>query len=110
MILSRSSTRPRGYLYLASRRDGTSDIYRVRIQPPRPINVLIVGRVLDARTGQPLEAVVEMTPRGGLGEQQTLPAPGGRFEYRATDLRDLSFYATHEGYLGQSVTVALRPT
>ena len=97
-----------GYLYLASRRDGTSDIYRVRIQPPRPISVLIVGRVLDARTREPLEATLQMTPRGASGEDTTMLAVGGRFEYRARDLRDLNFYATHEGYLGQGKTVAIR--
>ena len=97
-----------GYLYLASRRDGSSDIFRVRIQPPRPIDLLVIGRVRDMRTKELLEADVRVHPRGSQGEDTLLRTnERGFFEYRISDLRDLQFYADKEGYLGQSATVRI---
>ncbi len=98
-----------GYLYLASRRDGTSDIFRVRIQPPRPLDVLVVGRVRDVRTRELLEASILIMPKGSKGEDSTLTTSlrKGFFEYRISDLRDLQFYAESEGYLGQAKTLRI---
>ncbi len=98
-----------GYLYLASRRDGSSDIFRVRIQPPRPLDVLVVGRVRDARTRGLLEASIKVMPKGSRGEDTTVSTNvrKGFFEYRVSDLRDLQFYAESEGYLGQAKTLRI---
>ncbi|MDO8365565.1 MAG: OmpA family protein [Saprospiraceae bacterium] len=39
-----------GFLYFASRREGNSDIYRVRIAPPQATEHEVIGRVLNSRT------------------------------------------------------------
>lgn len=39
-----------GYLYFASKREGNSDIYRVRIAPPQATELEVIGRVLNSRT------------------------------------------------------------
>ena len=97
-----------GYLYLASRRDGSSDIFRVRIQPPRPLDLLVIGRVRDMQTKELLQAEVLVRPRGSTTEDTTLLTnKRGFFEYRVNDLRDLHFFASKAGYLGQSATVRL---
>ena len=97
-----------GYLYLASRRDGSSDIFRVRIQPPRPLDLLVIGRVRDMRTREILDAEVLVRPRGSQGEDTTLHTDKrGFFEYRISDLRDLQFSASKKGYLSQSATVRI---
>ena len=97
-----------GYLYLASRRDGSSDIFRVRIQPPRPIDLLVIGRVRDMRTKELLDAEVRVHPRGSKHEDTTLATNKRQFfEYRIRDLRDLEFYASKDGYLGQGATVRI---
>ncbi len=98
-----------GYLYLASRRDGSSDIFRVRIQPPRPLDVLVVGRVRDVRTNELLAGTVTVRPKGSRGEDTVLTttARRGFFEYRVSDLRDLQFYAESDGYLGQAKTLRI---
>ena len=96
-----------GFLYLASKRDGSSDIYRVRIQPPQPLDVLVVGRVRDMRTRELLDATVTVQPRGGVGEDSVLTTKRGFFEYRVNDLRDLNFYAQRDGYLGQAKTLRI---
>lgn len=47
-----------GYLYFSSKREGTSDIFRVKIAPNRPYEVRIKGKVLDSQTGKPTQAQV----------------------------------------------------
>lgn len=41
-----------GYLYFTSSRDGTSDIFRVKIAPPNPVNVVINGKVVNSKTNE----------------------------------------------------------
>ncbi len=40
-----------GFLYFISKREGNSDVYRVRIAPPQATELEVVGRVLNAETG-----------------------------------------------------------
>ena len=95
-----------GYLYFTSRRDGTSDVYRVRVQDPRPLDILVVGRVVHARTGEPLDArvVVQRRTRG----HDTLATRGGRFDYRVSQLSDLTFSALRAGYIGHVERLNIR--
>ncbi|MDX1913056.1 MAG: OmpA family protein [Saprospiraceae bacterium] len=39
-----------GYLYFTSKREGNSDIYRVRIAPPQATEHEVIGRVIHAKT------------------------------------------------------------
>ncbi len=39
-----------GFLYFASKREGNSDIYRVRIAPPQATELEVIGRVLNSKT------------------------------------------------------------
>ena len=41
-----------GFLYFTTKRDGSSDIYRVRIAPPQPTELWIRGRIINSETGQ----------------------------------------------------------
>ncbi|MCS6928702.1 MAG: OmpA family protein [Saprospiraceae bacterium] len=43
-----------GYLYFTSTRDGSSDIFRVRIAPPQPTELTLQGRILHRKTYQPV--------------------------------------------------------
>ncbi len=85
------------YAYFVSNRDsyGRSDIFRARLPEnmrPRPV-VLVRGRVLDARTRQPLEASVVYEGLGNgqrgvarsnaaTGEYQIVLPAGARFGFR----------------------------
>jgi outer membrane protein OmpA-like peptidoglycan-associated protein len=48
-----------GYIYFTSKRDGNSDIFRVRIALPQPTELEIVGRIINRKTGKlmPLSSV-----------------------------------------------------
>ncbi len=39
-----------GFLYFISKREGNSDIYRVRIAPPQETELEVIGRVLNSKT------------------------------------------------------------
>lgn len=48
-----------GYLYFSSKRDGSSDIFRIKIkEPKRRKDISIKGRVINTKTGQPIDAQV----------------------------------------------------
>ncbi|MEO1516065.1 MAG: OmpA family protein [Bacteroidota bacterium] len=47
-----------GYLYFTSKRDGTSDIFKVKLGPPIPIGVSIKGRIINSKTGKLVEGKV----------------------------------------------------
>ncbi len=67
-----------GYLYFTSTRDGNSDIFRVRIAPPQPTELILRGRILHRKTYQP---VTGSTIRYGAEDNpsNTLSAPNGFF-------------------------------
>jgi len=97
-----------GYLYLTSNRDGTSDIYRVRIQEPKPLDILVIGRVKHARTGELMDADVLVNSQGVMGEDTMLVTEKGLFEFRITSLRDLSMSAEKEGFIGHVERLNIR--
>ncbi len=39
-----------GLLYFTSKRDGSSDIFRVQIAPPQPTEITVIGRVMNRKT------------------------------------------------------------
>ena len=97
-----------GYLYLTSNRDGSSDIYRVQIQEPKPLDILVVGVVKHARTGEPMDAIVDISPRGIIGQDTTVGTIKGRFEYRIKSLHDFSLSAEKEGFIGHVERLNIR--
>lgn len=52
-----------GYLYFTSRRDGSSDIFRAKISPPNPPNVLVKGRIFNAKTKKIMSGKVLSGPK-----------------------------------------------
>ena len=97
-----------GYLYFTSNREGSSDVYRVRVQPPRPVDILVVGHVRHARTREPLDARVEVRGRGYGGLDTALATRDGRFAFHVDHYAELELAADKEGYLGHVERLSLR--
>ncbi len=97
-----------GYLYFTSTRDGSSDIYRVLVQNPRPLDILVVGHVKHARTGEALDATVSIHPQGVMNADTLIETSNGRFDYRISNLRDLVISAEKEGFIGHVERLNLR--
>jgi outer membrane protein OmpA-like peptidoglycan-associated protein len=67
-----------GYLYFTSRRDGSSDIFRMQIAPPQPTELLVRGRILNSKTGELMKNVqVFYSPKGN--PRNSLNAPDGTY-------------------------------
>ena len=47
-----------GLLYFSSKRDGTHDIYRVKIAPDIEQELTLKGRIINTTTGQPIDGRV----------------------------------------------------
>ena len=54
-----------GYLYFTSKRDGSSDIFRVKIAPPNPAGVVVKGNIYNAHTKEKISGVILSGPKGG---------------------------------------------
>lgn len=89
-----------GNLYFSSKRDGSSDLFRVQIAPPVPTELTITGRILNARTGEPVRDAVVWY--GLFGEKASpMVAPDGTFSMSIQKGVKLEMTATKTGYNGQ---------
>ncbi len=70
-----------GYLYLTSRRDGNSDIYRFQLAPAQPTMITLRGRILNSKTGR-LIPHAELDFKSKWIPQQTTPCPDGTFSIK----------------------------
>ena len=91
-----------GYLYFTSKRDGSSDIYRVKIAKARPLeDVIVRGRIIDSSTGKPMPATVaNQLVRGPI--KQLVISKDGKFRLRVPQGKNYVLSAEQEGYLGHS--------
>ncbi len=89
-----------GYLYFSSKRDGSSDIFRVQIAPPQPTELTLTGRVLNAGTGDVVkDAVVWYGPPGGT--LNPIVSPDGRYSLTIPKGVKFELLAQKTGYTGQ---------
>ena len=97
-----------GYLYLTSKREGSSDIYRVRIAPPVPIGVVVKGKIINGKTGKPIAAKV----RSGLANndlyKNVYVSEDGTFELTVPKGVQFSLIAERPGYMGVEDTLYYR--
>ncbi|MCC7246230.1 MAG: OmpA family protein [Saprospiraceae bacterium] len=98
-----------GFLYFTSKRDGNSDIYRVRIAPPQPTEMPVVGRVLNRSTGELVaNAIVHYSPDGNPADAGTLATTDGTFTIKIAKGIRFDFTAHKPGYYSKPVTVQFR--
>jgi OOP family OmpA-OmpF porin len=96
-----------GYIYFTSRRDGNSDIFRVRIAPPQQTELTIRGRIFNRKTH---ELLPQTTVRYGTtsGLQNTLSSPDGFFTLKIP--KGVAFDLTPEkaAFAGETEQVLFR--
>jgi outer membrane protein OmpA-like peptidoglycan-associated protein len=68
-----------GYLYFSSRRDGSSDIYRIKISEPKPPKITILGKIIDSKTLRPVESSIYLGKAGEDNYQKLIPSHDGEF-------------------------------
>ncbi|MFZ2900859.1 MAG: OmpA family protein [Saprospiraceae bacterium] len=91
-----------GYLYFTSDREGSTDIFRLRIQESEgQREVLVKGRIINSATGEPIGAKV-LTALDNGGYQRTYYlSTDGHFRIRVPKGQQVRMVAEKEGFLGQ---------
>lgn len=96
-----------GYLYFSSKRDGNSDIFRVRIAPPQPTEIEVRGRVVDQRSRFLLDnCQVQYSIEGS--ERHVIPAEDGSFVFKIPKGVKATLSGIKAGYTAIPETVFFR--
>jgi outer membrane protein OmpA-like peptidoglycan-associated protein len=88
-----------GYLYFTSKRAGSSDIYRVRIAPPQPTELVVNGRILHHKTKELITNARLWYGAENEG-QNSLDAPDGTFSLRVTKGVNFTITPSKPGFNG----------
>lgn len=100
-----------GYLYFTSRRDGNSDVYRVRIAPPQATEMEIVGRVIEKKTNQIIgNTRILYTPKNGTRTAMTgaIDSEDGNFQLKIPKGVPFELVAEKPGYIGTPDTMIFK--
>ena len=92
-----------GYLYFTSDRDGSNDIFRLRLQEAEgQKEILVKGRIINSATGEPISAKVLTGLEGGGYQRTYYLSSDGHFRIRVPKGESLRFVAEKEGFIGQA--------
>lgn len=96
-----------GYLYFISKREGNSDIYRVRIAPPQQMELEVMGRVLNSKTHELItDARIYY---GAAGDpHNVLFAKDGTFRLKIPKGVKFDLIPEKGGYSGQNADILFR--
>ncbi len=96
-----------GFLYFSSKRDGNSDIYRVRIAPPQATELEVVGRVINSRTRELIQNA--RVYYGASGEpHNVLSASDGTFRLKIPKGVKFDLVPEKGGFTGQPADILYR--
>ncbi len=89
-----------GYLYFTSKRDGTSDIYRIKIKRPEPEpKIAIRGVVIDSKTNNPVKARLSISSSDKNYKGINLFTQSGKFFFYLDKRLDYTVTIEKEGYV-----------
>jgi len=96
-----------GFLYFISRREGNSDIYRVRIAPPQETELEVIGRVLNSKTRELIQG--SRIYYGASGDpHNVLLATDGTFRLKIPKGVKFDLIPEKGGFAGQTEEVLYR--
>ena len=97
-----------GYLYFTSKRDGSSDIYRIQIAAPEPLeDIRLLGKVIDSGTGRQVSARVLANPRG-RSLKRVVESQDGAFTMKIPQNVAYELVAEKPGYVSHPVERRIR--
>jgi len=97
-----------GYLYFTSNRDGSSDIFRVKIAPPMPVGITIKGKIINTKTGQPMYANIKSGLANNDLYKNVYVSEDGSFEITVPKGVSFTLVAERPGYIGEKEIVYYR--
>lgn len=96
-----------GYIYFTSKRQGSSDIYRVQIAPPQPTEIVLKGRVINRKTNWTLDQGEVVYEFEG-SERNVIPAPDGSFTIKIPKGVPVYMKGMRKGFTGITDTILFR--
>ncbi len=93
-----------GYLYFSSKRDGSSDIFRVKIAPPNPTGVVVKGHIYNSNTNKPISGKVLSGPEDQV-YRNVYVSDDGSFRFVVPKGEKFVLKAEKQGYTGVEETV-----
>ena len=98
---------PTGYLYFTSNRDGSSDIFRVKLSPAVPIAVNIKGNIINGNTGEILSGNVAV--KGSLMDVENIYAcHNGNFRLTVPKGQEILLNAQVPGYISEPKAITFK--
>lgn len=94
-----------GYLYFSSKKDGTSDIYRAKIAPDVPQEVLVKGKIINAQTGQPVDGKVLFGSADSTYYERYMETIEGYFLIKVKQGKPIKMTAHKPGYINHEIIV-----
>lgn len=98
-----------GYVYFTSRRDGSSDIFRISFHPVREEErkKLLIIHVINALSGQPLDAKIACGRQEDGFYTKTIDATAGKANYSFVEEDNLILKPKKKGYKADKVDINL---
>ena len=90
-----------GYFYFTSKREGSSDIYRVQTAPPTPQTVTIKGKITSTKDDLPMDADILFGMKGSDNLKINY-SKNGEFNITIPKGSEYKIYAQKEGYISTS--------
>ena len=91
-----------GELFFSSKRDGSSDIFKIQIAPKESNLVEIAGYVKSASSNKPMKAVVLSRPSGSRYLRDVVETKNGAFSMKVPKGHQYEIQAQKNGYLTTS--------
>lgn len=91
------------YLYFSSKREGTSDIYRVALKPKPKLKrpIFVSGKILHSETEEPIRAELLWGPESALGYLEYFNTYNGEFEFFIEEFEVYKFLPRKPGFDAQ---------
>jgi outer membrane protein OmpA-like peptidoglycan-associated protein len=102
-----SYTKGNNYMYFTSRRDGSSDIFRMRLTPMPQLkkSLYVRGIIVDATTGKPIRSELIWGPQSTKDYLEFFNSYNGQFEAVLSEYEPYKFLPRKAGYLAQRTMV-----
>jgi outer membrane protein OmpA-like peptidoglycan-associated protein len=94
-----------GHMYFSSKRDGTHDIYRCKIAPDVPQEVLIRGKIVNTMTGKTVDGRVMYGAASAEFYEKYMETVDGYFLIKVKQGQPIKLIAHKPGYINHEVTL-----
>ncbi len=98
-----------GFLYLSSKRDGTSDIFRVRIEKPLKETVTVKGKVMNPKNEDLIEDVkILRAYSDSENYEEILVSRDGFYSMELSKGNTYDIKAVKDGHISQKVSISFK--